>query len=270
MNKKIETLVTKANLGDKNALESVILNVTDLVYNLSLKMLLFPEDAQDATQEILIKMITHLSTFKGNSSFTTWVYRISTNYLLTVKGKKSKEFAMDFNKYSHFIDSGISTRVGYTQNLGELRLLEEEVKVSCTHGLLLCLNETSRMVYILGEIFEFNSIEGSEILEIRPENFRKQLSRARKKIRNFLQNKCGLANPSNPCRCTKKIDFLIENKAINPQKLRFANFSNRSIELVNKIDTMQKSIAIFRSVPKTNTPKHIIEKTKKLIPINFQ
>ena len=107
MDKRIEILVNNANSGDKNALELVVLEIKDLVYNLSLKMLLFPEDAQDATQEILIKIITHLSTFKGKSSFTTWVYRISTNYLLTLKGKKSREFIMNFDEYSDFIDSGM-------------------------------------------------------------------------------------------------------------------------------------------------------------------
>ena len=265
MKTKIELLVAKANAGDKNALTLVVMQIKDLVYNLSLKMLLFPEDAQDATQEILIKIITHLSTFKGNSAFTTWVYRVASNYLLAIKGKKSKEFAMDFNEYANFIDTGISTDVRYTKNLGELSLLEEEVKVSCTHGLLLCLNETSRMVYILGEILEFNSIEGAGILEISSENFRQQLSRSRKKIRNFLQAKCGLANPNNPCRCTKKIDFLIDNKAIQPKKLRFASFSNRSIDLIDKIDSIEKSVAIFRSTPNVNTPDYIIEKTKEII-----
>ena len=265
MNTSLEILVTKANAGDKDALALVVLQIKELVYNLSLKMLLFPEDAQDATQEILIKVITHLSTFKGHSAFKTWVYRVASNYLLTIKGKKSKEFSMDFNTYANFIDTDISNTVTFTQNLGELSLLEEEVKVSCTQGLLLCLNETSRMVYILGEILEFNSIEGAEILSISPENFRKQLSRSRKKIRNFLQSKCGLANPNNPCRCTKKIDFLVNNKTIHPKKLRFANLSNRSIELIEKIDTIEKSVAIFRSVPQFKTPDTMIEKIKEII-----
>ena len=92
---------------------------------------------------------------------------------------------MPFKEYEKLIDTGQSSRVSYTQNQGELRLLEEEVKVSCTHGLLLCLNESGRIVYILGEILEFNSKEGSEILNISPENFRKQLSRARKKNQGF-------------------------------------------------------------------------------------
>ncbi|HHH49695.1 MAG TPA: RNA polymerase sigma factor, partial [Saprospiraceae bacterium] len=226
---------------------------------------LFPTDAQDATQEILIKVITHLSSFKSNSSFTTWVYKISSNYLLTVKGKKSKEFAMNFQEYTQFVEQGISDVVSYTQNLGELSLLEEEVKVSCTHGLLLCLNEISRMVYILGEILEFNSIEGGMILGMTPENFRKQLSRSRKKIRNFLQKKCGLANPNNPCRCTKKIDYLIENRLVDPNNLRFANFSNRSIDLIQTIETLEQSVAIFRSTANFKTPNSLIQKIQKLI-----
>lgn len=87
MSESLETLVLKANAGDKKALESVIKEIQDLVYNLSLKMLLFHDDAKDASQEILIKIVTHLSTFKHESRFTTWVYRVATNYLISHKGK---------------------------------------------------------------------------------------------------------------------------------------------------------------------------------------
>lgn len=265
MSEKLEILVEKAKEGDKKSLELLILEVKDLIYNLSLKMLLFTEDAEDATQEILVKVITHLSTFKQESQFKTWVYRISTNYLLNAKGKKSKEFAMSFDNYENLIDSGQSITVLHSKNEGELLLLEEEVKVSCTHGLLLCLNENSRMVYILGEILEFNSLEGAEILNITPENFRKQLSRSRTKIRNFLLKKCGLANPNKPCRCAKKIDFLINLQAINPKKLRFAHLTNRSIDLVEKIAFLEKSTAIYRSVPPFDTPENIVNKIKAII-----
>ncbi len=100
----------------------------------------------------------------------TCVYRIATNYLLSYKGKKNKEFVMPFNDYADLIDTGHSNTVLYTTNEGELSLLEEEVKVSCTQDLLLCLNSVDKMVYVLSEILAFNNIEGSE-------NFRKKLSR---------------------------------------------------------------------------------------------
>ncbi|MDH7448187.1 RNA polymerase sigma factor [Aquimarina sp. 2201CG14-23] len=268
MGDTLETLVKKANLGDRNALELVVLKTKDYVYNLSLKMLLYPEDAEDATQEILIKVITHLSTFNYRSKFMTWIYRVATNYLLTYKSQKNKEFAMPFDDYANLIDTGQSDTIRYSTNEGELSLLEEEVKVSCTQGLLLCLNSVDRMVYILSEILEFNSVEGSQIMEITAENFRKKLSRSRTKIRNFLNNKCGLANPKNPCRCNKKIDFLIEQKIINSKDLRFAGFSQRSIDLVGKLSELEKSIAIYRSVPQAEAPMRIFNNIKQTLALD--
>lgn len=269
MDNKLNILVKKASSGDRKSLELVIVEIKDLIYNLSLKMLLFPEDAQDATQEILIKVVTHLSTFTYQSQFKTWVYRVATNYLITYKGKKSLEFAMPFEDYANLIDSGQSDIVRHTTNAGELSLLEEEVKVSCTQGLLLCLKSDDRLVYILSEILEFNGKEGAEILGVSPENFRKKLSRARTKIRSFMNNKCGLVNPKNPCRCSKKIDFLINQNVINPKGLRFAEFTQRSIDLVNQISDLEKSVAIYRSTPNIPSPEAIMKTIKQTILIDL-
>lgn len=265
MKQDLEDLVEQALAGNKQALEQVLLGIKDLVYNLSVKMLLFPEDAEDATQEILIKLMTRLSTFKGQSQFTTWVYRVASNYLLTVKGKRSREFAMDFGGYEDFIDSGQSDSVTTANNEGELLMLEEEVKVSCTQGLLLCLDPSHRMVYLLGDILEFSSKEGASVLTVTPESFRQQLSRSRKKIRNFLQQKCGLVNPSNPCRCQRKIDFLADQGLINVATPRFARFKERSIELMKTITDLEKETAIYRSNPDFEAPESISKNLKILL-----
>ncbi len=262
---KIEVIVGRANEGDKVALEKVVYSIKDYVYNLSLKMLLHPEDAQDATQEILIKVITHLSTFSFKSKFTTWVYRLASNYLLTQKGKKSRNFISSFSEYEVLIDTGQSDLVLTARNEGELRLLEEEVKVSCTQGLLLCLNPEDRLVYILSEILEFNSMEGGEILEISSENFRKKLSRSRVKIRNFLTRKCGLVDSSNACRCSKKVDFLVNSQIIDPKKYKFAGLRERSLDLMKKIDEVDKSVAIYRSVPSSSAPETVVESIRAIL-----
>ncbi len=258
-------LVTEANAGNKQALETLIREIQDFIYNLSLKMLLFPEDAEDATQEILIKVITHLSTFRFESKFTTWVYKIAVNYLISHKGRHAREFAMPFENYAAVIDSGQSDYVSYAVNKGELDLLEEEVKVSCTQGLLLCLNETDRMVYILSDLLEFNSMEGAELLDITPQNFRKKLSRSRKKIRGFLHQKCGLVNPDNPCRCKRKIDFLINQKMFDPKNLRFAHLSRRSIEAVDQLEELERDVAIYNAVPGFPAPDYLIDRLRKAV-----
>ncbi len=265
MHVDLEQLVHEANKGDKLALEHVLLEVKDLVYNLSLKMLLFPEDAEDASQEILIRIVTRLSTFKGQCQFKTWVYKVSTNYLLTTRGRLSRTFAMKFEDYATFIDSGQSNEVKTSTNMGELRLLEEEVKVSCTQGLLLCLDPQHRMTYVLGEILEFNSHEAGAILAINADTFRQQLSRARKKIRNFLRSKCGLVNKENPCRCSRKIDFLTNQQLIDPNALRFARFQERSLDLMKGINLLEEEVAVYRSNPSFEAPEALMHKIKKTL-----
>ena len=85
MNKKtnaqLQALVEKATSGDKEALEMLISGVQDIVFNLSLRMLGSFADAEDAAQDILLKVLTHLSSFRGDSSFTTWVFSIAVNHL---------------------------------------------------------------------------------------------------------------------------------------------------------------------------------------------
>ena len=269
MSESLETLVTKANSGDKKALESVINEIQDLVYNLSIKMLLFHDDAKDATQEILIKIVTHLSTFRHESKFTTWVYRVATNYLISHKGKKSNSYAMSFDEYEEQIDTGQSESVKYTQNEGELSLLEQDIRIGCTQGLLLCLNEEDRMVYILSVILDYNSKEGSEIIGISPENFRKKLSRSKTKIQNFMDNKCGIVNENNPCRCKKKIDFLVDNKLMNPKKLEYTTKENlNKINFEEKLGAMNKMEAIYKATPTFPAPETLLQDLKNVFSTN--
>ena len=85
MNKKLDTLVSAAQAGDRDALTGVVREIQDRVHHLAMRMLVNPDDALEATQEILILVITKLSTFRGDSAFHTWVYRVATNYLLSAK-----------------------------------------------------------------------------------------------------------------------------------------------------------------------------------------
>src|SRR2546427_9348614 len=62
------------------------------------------QDAEDATQEILVKLITKLSTFEGRSSFRTWLYRIAVNHVLNMKRQKWEEH-LDFAEYGRGLDA---------------------------------------------------------------------------------------------------------------------------------------------------------------------
>ena len=78
-------LLEKALDGDKKALNNLIAFHEPFIYNVAWKYTNNPEEAKDLTQEVLIKVITNLSSFKGNSAFKTWVYRIVVNQFLQTK-----------------------------------------------------------------------------------------------------------------------------------------------------------------------------------------
>src|ERR1700693_4539999 len=80
-----QSLAMRACAGDRKALEDLIQRHQGWIYNIALRMLFHPQDAEDATQEILVKVMTGLSSFEGRSSFRTWLYRILVNHVLNMK-----------------------------------------------------------------------------------------------------------------------------------------------------------------------------------------
>ena len=103
-----------------------------------------------------------------------------------------------------------------------MQLLVDEARIGCTSGLLLCLNEEQRLIYILGGIFGVSDAVGAELLEISRDSYRQKLSRARHDLHSFMQGECGLVNSANPCRCSRKTQGFIRLGYIDPSKLAFA------------------------------------------------
>ena len=220
MNEELQALVDKAIAGDKNALETLIAGVQDIVFNLSLRMLGTFADAEDATQDILLKMITHLSSFRGDSSFTTWVFRIAVNHLKNYKKHMFAHYPLSFEYYGNDIENAkIEDVPDLTQNV-EKDILAEELKMSCTNVMLQCLDMESRCIFILGTMFKIDSRIAGDILEITPEAYRQRLSRIRKKMADFLVEYCGEYG-SGRCKCKERVNYAIQSRRINPLQLNY-------------------------------------------------
>jgi RNA polymerase sigma factor (sigma-70 family) len=145
-------LVSQAIDGDPAALESGVNLIQDPVYRLALRMAWRPADAEDATQEILIRVITRLASWKGEASLVTWAYRIGVNYLLGQRRKTPLEqMAITFDKFGQNLADGLATA---DYEGPEAELLAEEIRLSCTQAVLQCLDRPARVTYLLGEIFE--------------------------------------------------------------------------------------------------------------------
>lgn len=248
----IEEQIQLAVSGDKHALENVVLSAQQTIYKLAIRFLWHPQDAEDATQEILIKVITGLNTFRGDSHFTTWVYRIASNTLLSLK-KKRMEQQMSFDEFADDLSHGLADSPPEAGDTLADKRLVEEVKIGCTLAMLMCLDRKHRLAYILGEILELNHAEAATVLAITPAGYRKQLSRARLRIASFMAENCGLSESSNACRCDKRVNTAVALKRVDPNHLLFASSSSTPtdlssiIEKVRLLETTQRSAAIYQS-----------------------
>jgi len=185
-------------------------------------MLYWPHDAEDATQEILIKVVTKLSTFEAKSSFRTWLYRIAVNHILNLK-RRSFEDRLNFVEYGRGLDATPDADLPDPSTVpADVKLMVDEARIGCTSGMLLCLDREQRLIYILGDIFGVSDRVGAELLDISRDSFRQKLARARRDLHSFMQNQCGLVNTTNPCRCAKKTQGFAKAGYLNPEKLLFA------------------------------------------------
>ncbi len=215
-----EELILQAREGSRKALNDLIQRHQPFLYNLAWKMVGDPMQAEDLTQEALLKIITNLASFKGESSFSTWAYRIVRNLFLNDRKNAQGRFASDFEELGQLLDASPDKDLSAEEQREKVEEIRE-VRLQCLSGMLLCLNKEQRMIYIIGEIFGADHTVGSEIMEITPANYRMKLSKARKDLYNFMQNKCGLVDKANPCRCHKKVTVALERGMVDARNLLY-------------------------------------------------
>ena len=269
MNKKTNdellALVHKATEGDKKALETLVADVQDIVFNLSLRMLGTFADAEDAAQDILLKMITHLSSFKGGSAFTTWVFSIAVNHLKNYKKHMFARYPLSFEYYGDNIENGkIQDVPDLTQNV-EKDILAEELKMSCTNVMLQCLDAESRCIFILGTMFKIDSRIAGDILGMTPEAYRQRLSRVRKKMAEFLGQYCGEYG-NGRCKCRDRVNYAIQSHRLNPLGLDYVAAAEIPVETMldvknamEDIDDLSQDFSFCKPYQSSERTKHLIK-----------
>lgn len=252
-------MIDQAVGGDKKALEDLIIQVQDLIYNLSLRMLGTIPDAEDATQEIIIKVITQLSAFRKESAFTTWVYRIATNYLINYKKSMFAQRPLSFEFYGADIDNGfIPNNTELYRDVDEA-LLAEELKQSCTNVMLQCLDPESRVIYVLGVMFRVDSKICGEILNLTPEAYRQRLCRIRNRVGVFLKEYCGLSG-TGKCSCKQRVGYAIQTHRLNPDNLEYSRLQQSDKTTTAYIQAMEELDAlslVFSEMPRYQSPDSV-------------
>ena len=182
-------LARQAGAGDSAALSRLVEEVQHPVYRLALRFLGHPEDAKDATQEILVRLITHLGQFEGRSQFMTWAYTITVRQLMRTRRRRLESAVKGAEAFAAALDQGLADR-DFTAEEAEYRLLSAEVRISCTYAMLLCLSRPLRASYILGDAMGMTDTVAAEICGITPAAQRQRLARARRTTRTIIADRC--------------------------------------------------------------------------------
>ena len=249
----LEERVRRAQAGDRAALESVVREIQPQMHGLALRFLWHPEDAQDATQEILVRIVTRLGSFRGESAFRTWAFQVACNALRTLRRKRMEHPTMSLESFAADLAQGLSDEAVATDPPVEDALLWEEVKIGCTTAMLLCLDREQRLAYILGEILELDHRTAALALEVTPDAYRQRLARARAAIVGLMKARCGLAHPENPCRCRRRVATAIARGHVNPGELLFARSAEQAhrfpevLTEIRRLEEAQRAAALQRS-----------------------
>lgn len=253
--------VQAARAGSLAALDRLLRRHQPWIFNLALRMVWRREVAEDATQEILLKAVTHLGSFEGRAKFSTWLYRIAVNHLLNVRKSEMEEGRMTFVDLARSLDECEDSDLPDESLLPIGHgLLVEEAKLGCITAMLMCLDRRQRLAFVFGEVFGVTSEQGAEIMEVSPANFRQLLVRARQDLYQFMHNKCGLVNTANPCRCTKKAGAFMRNGWLDPNRRQFtaerlAAVREAASDRLDELQAAQRAYAeVYRDTPLTDAP----------------
>src|SRR5512133_458004 len=178
-----EELVQRALAGEPAALEALLRRHQPRLYAIAFRVLQSTTDAEDATQESLLKIATRLATFRGESAFGTWAWRIAMRHLLDRKRSRPELSVAGFDCYAGYLAAAPDEEpVDLGATPADAQLIVEEAKQTCILGMLLCLDREQRLVFVLGDLLDVGDKVGAEVLDLSPENFRQRLSRARRQL----------------------------------------------------------------------------------------
>lgn len=249
--RELGELVGAAQGGDRNALDAIVRALADDVYGLSLRMTANVADAEDVTQEVMIKIVTRLASFRGEASVRTWSYRIAVRHVLDRRKGRVEALGLDLEQFAADLLDGLSPSAE-----PEDPLAVEEVKLGCTLAMLTCLDREHRLAYVLGDVFDLPGETAAELAGVAHDVHRQRLSRARRQLEAFTESYCSLVNAQAPCSCDRRVKRAVELGRVQPGSLSLARHPRRPLaQSVREMESLHATAALFRSHPAYSAPE---------------
>lgn len=171
--------IDKILKGDKNAYASLINKHKNLVFTIAVKILKNREDAEELAQDVFIKAFEVLSTFKKESKFSTWLYRIAFNMAISKTRKKKLE--------TYNLETEIIENFSIDEIVPDLQELTDEEQKNCIEKALNSLSYEENIIITLFYYDDKSIEEISEITNLSASNVKVKLHRIRKKLYSIIQ-----------------------------------------------------------------------------------
>ena len=254
-------LVQRARDGDRDALGDLLEQLRTPLFRLATSMFWDREDAEDATQEALIAVMTNLATFRGEASLSTWAHRIAVRLYLRRRRSPTENAGLTFDMFGADLLDGLAASDSVRP---DSELLAEEVRIGCTLAVLQCLDRDDRIVFVLGDVFGMSGEDAAAILEVSHDAYRKRLERVRARLRAFVTANCGIVNTDAPCRCARRVDRAISTRRVDPVALRFADTA-AVVSAKNEIAALHDTAALFRAAGMYSAPAELARRVIEVL-----
>lgn len=271
---EMTALALRAQEGNSAALEELCGRLQAPMYRLELRFSGQPADAEDACQEVMVRLVTHLSSFEARSRFTTWAYTVAVRQLMRTTRRPAEASVAGPEAFAAFLDRHVDDPHWRPEDQALYQELCAEVRLSCTYGMLLCLTRPARVAYLLGDLLGMSDVEGARVCEISPAAFRQRRARARATMREVMGRRCGLVRSSNPCRCDRLVEASRDAGILDPRRPTFAR--HPGVRPTVAVDTLDEAATeldlavacsrVYRSDPRFEAPEEVWSRLVRAMP----
>jgi RNA polymerase sigma factor (sigma-70 family) len=249
--------VLRARDGDADAVDTVVRAVQHDVFRLALRMTAHVEDAEDVTQEVLVKIVTRLDSFRAESSIRTWAYRITIRHVLDRKRSRVEAQSLTFDRFGADLLDGLAAQPEPDP------LLVEEIKRGCTLAMLTCLDRDHRLAFVLVDVFDLPHAEAADLCDVSEAALRQRLSRARRGLEAFTRSYCGVVAADAPCRCDRRVAKADALGRLNRDNPALAMWPVEQVaRAVREMESLHDAAALMRSHPSYVAPEAVLARAR--------
>jgi RNA polymerase sigma-70 factor (ECF subfamily) len=162
------------------------------------RMILDRTEAEDAAQQAWLAVLEGLPRFRGRSSLSTWIYSVASRVILRHAAGERTHSTRFIRAYLRADEPGLAAP---DIQAPDHRTWVKRMCDRCLTGILHCLDDTDRLVYVLSDVVEVEGAEIAAITGLPRTAVRQRVVRIRRKLRRFLEGECVLFNPHGSCAC---------------------------------------------------------------------